>query len=369
MSGMGGGSTTNSSQQGTSNTDYSGQTYSGSILPDWVNQAGPDLYNQGVNEYNNFNPLNPLVQQGMGLAEYMGGFGGPGFDNAASWYGNDRGGSYATTALDRILAMTGGGAGAGGNVSTNPRTGIRDVNYRNFTDYDVGAYMNPYTQQVVDTSLGDLDRQAQIEGLRRQSAQTAAGAFGGARHGIADALASGENARAAGTLSAQLRSAAYDNATNLIGRDQAGDLSAQQGNQGADVSAAQIAAQENAANQASASQLQGNQLQSLASALTGGLNLGQLDLARGGAWQNLGESSYGILSGAGNNLAQLQGMPFQMLQGLAGMLSGIPTEQGQFGTTSGSSSTQSTMSGRERTREQPGMNDYLGTALTLMGLM
>lgn len=370
-SSMGGGSTTNQSQNQNSNTNYSGQTASRTMLPDWVNQAGPALYNEGVNQYNQYNPINPLVQQNGGLAGFLG-QGVPGsYENAASWFGNDRGGGYATRALDQLFALSGGGAGANGSGGTavNPRSGIRDVTHRDFTDYDINAYMNPYTQNVVDASLGDLDRQAQIENLRRQGEMTRSGTFGGSRHGVADALAAGENARAAGTLGAQLRSAAYDNAANLIGRDQTGSLAAQTSNQGADVSAAQIAAQERAQNEASASSLAGSRIQGLVAALQGGLNLGSLDLARGGAWQGIGESAFDRNRQGGLDRASLDASRFGMLQGLGGLLSGIPIEQGQMGTTSGTQSTQSTMSGRSRTSNQPGMNDYLGLGLGLLGLM
>lgn len=372
-SSMGGGSTTNQNQNQNSNTNYSGQTASRSILPDWVNQAGPALYNEGVNQYNQYNPINPLVQQNGGLAAFLG-QGVPGsYENAASWFGNDRGGGYATTALDRLLAMSGGGgagaSGSNGGTWANPREGIRDVNHRNFTDYDINAYMNPYTQNVVDASLGDLDRQAQIESLRRQGEMTRSGTFGGSRHGVADALAAGENARAAGTLGAQLRNEAYNNAANLIGRDQTGSLAAQTSNQGADVSAAQIAAQERAQNEASASSLAGQRIQGLVAALQGGLNLGGLDLARGGAWQGIGESAFDRNRQGGLDRAQLDSSRFGMLQGLGGLLSGIPIEQGQIGSTSGTQSTQSTMSGRSRTSNQAGANDYLGLALGVLGLM
>ena len=45
--------------------------------------------------------------------------------------------------------------------------------------------MSPYQQQVIDTTLAEFDKQAQIGkfGLGKSASQ--AGAFGGARHGIA----------------------------------------------------------------------------------------------------------------------------------------------------------------------------------------
>lgn len=368
MSNMGGGQRSSASQNENSNTNYSGQTSSFTSLPDWLNQAGPDVYNRASGFADNYDPINPLVQQTGGLANYIGGYGAPGYDMAAGYYGLDRGGGYAQTAIERLLGASNGMGGAPGGTATNPRAGIRDVSWRDFTDFDTNAYMNPYTQNVVDASLSDLDRQAQIESLRRGDAQMRSGAFGGARHGVADAVAQGETARAAGALSANLRNQAFENASNRISADQQGGFGAQTANQGADVAAAQMAAQERASNQAAAAGLQGSQIQGLVAALNGGLDLGRLDLAHGGAWQGLGESSFDRLRQTGLDRSQLDASPFNMYSGLAGMLGAIPTEQGQFGTTSGNQSTQSTMSGRGRTQDQAGLNDWLGSAALIMGM-
>tara|TARA_B100000768_G_scaffold96721_1_gene90192 strand:- start:3142 stop:4224 length:1083 start_codon:yes stop_codon:yes gene_type:complete len=46
---------------------------------------------------------------------------------------------------------------------------------------DIGAYQSPYQQQVIDQSMADIQRQADIARTRAQSSAIGAGAFGGSR--------------------------------------------------------------------------------------------------------------------------------------------------------------------------------------------
>ena len=88
-----------------------------------------------------------------------------------------------------------------------------------FTGGDIGAYMNPYLQNVEANALGGLEAQrlkAQ-QGIA-QSARTA-GAFGGSRQGISEAMSNVETARQAGDLSAKIRAAGYDTAAGLMQTD------------------------------------------------------------------------------------------------------------------------------------------------------
>ena len=45
-------------------------------------------------------------------------------------------------------------------------------------------FMSPYQQQVIDTTLSDFDRQAQMQEQRIRDSAVAAGAFGGGREGV-----------------------------------------------------------------------------------------------------------------------------------------------------------------------------------------
>ena len=103
---------------------------------------------------------------------------------------------------------------------------------------DMSAYMNPYTNEVIDRSLSDLERGRQGAISNTQGQATAAGAFGGSRHGVADSLTNREFADSAGSLSANLRNAGWNTALgaaqfdigNRLGADQ---FNSQQGLAGA----------------------------------------------------------------------------------------------------------------------------------------
>lgn len=81
-------------------------------------------------------------------------------------------------------------------------------------------YYNPFEQQVVDTSLNDMEqaRQRAVQQMGQQA--TAARAFGGSRHGVAEALTSGEYGRQAGSMVANLRNQGYQQALQLAQQQQ-----------------------------------------------------------------------------------------------------------------------------------------------------
>jgi len=81
-------------------------------------------------------------------------------------------------------------------------------------------YYNPFEQQVVDTSLNDMEqaRQRAVQQIGQQA--TSARAFGGSRHGVAEALTSGEFGKQAGSMVANLRNQGYQQALQLAQQQQ-----------------------------------------------------------------------------------------------------------------------------------------------------
>ena len=67
-----------------------------------------------------------------------------------------------------------------------------------FQPNDLSAFTNPFQQQVIDTTLAELDRQGQIERNRLGAQAVAGGAFGGSRFGVENAELTGrlQDARA-----------------------------------------------------------------------------------------------------------------------------------------------------------------------------
>jgi hypothetical protein len=105
---------------------------------------------------------------------------------------------------------------------------------------NLAAYQNPYTQQVINTSLGDLERQRQMQMNDIGTAATRAGAFGGSRHGVAESLSNEAFARQGASMASGLRQSGFQNAQNMAMQDIGNRLTAQQSNQQAGLAGAQL---------------------------------------------------------------------------------------------------------------------------------
>ena len=90
----------------------------------------------------------------------------------------------------------------------------------------VGAYMNPYQQEVIDRTQQDIERQRQMAMNTLGAQATAARAFGGSRQGVAEGVMAGEYGRMAGDIAAQQRQAGYTQAMDAAMRDRAARLGA-----------------------------------------------------------------------------------------------------------------------------------------------
>ena len=62
--------------------------------------------------------------------------------------------------------------------------GVSAPQFRGLLDVDIGAYQSPYTQQVIEQSMADIQRQADISRGQAQSRAIGAGAFGGSRSAL-----------------------------------------------------------------------------------------------------------------------------------------------------------------------------------------
>ena len=95
----------------------------------------------------------------------------------------------------------------------------------------INTYINPYTQQVINTSMADLERQRQTQMNALGAQATAAGAFGGSRQGVAEALTNQGFAQQGGQLASQLRQQGFETALGASQQDVANRLQAQMANQ------------------------------------------------------------------------------------------------------------------------------------------
>lgn len=107
----------------------------------------------------------------------------------------------------------------------------------------INTYMNPFTQQVIDTSMADLERQRLMQQNQLGAQATAARAFGGSRQGIAEAETNRAFAQQGGQLAAQLRQQGFQTALGASQQDVANQMQAALANQAAGGRAAEFGQQ------------------------------------------------------------------------------------------------------------------------------
>lgn len=119
----------------------------------------------------------------------------------------------------------------------------QQVTAQNFLQGDVGAYMNPYIQNVEDRAIANAQRSAQMNINQIGANAARSGAFGGSRQGVSEGVAAAEAARGVGDLSAQLRSQGFQQAQSTMSADQARALQASMANQAAGLQGSQLSLQ------------------------------------------------------------------------------------------------------------------------------
>ena len=211
----------------------------------------------------------------------------------------------------------------------------------------MAQYQNPYTQQVIDTSMADLERQRQMQMNALGAQATAAGAFGGSRQGVAEALTNTGFAQQGGQLASQLRSQGFNTALGASQTDVANQMQAALANQQGSLQA----------------QMANQQAQAQAA---------QQQLAAAGQLGNLSNLGFGF----GQQIGATQAQEGQRQQAMNQAL--IDAAKGQFGGFTGAPtnalSTYLAALGGSQTGQQtqtttktPGLFDYLSLPLSFLG--
>jgi hypothetical protein len=114
------------------------------------------------------------------------------------------------------------------------------VNPGSLAGTNLSSYMNPYTQNVINSGLQALDiqRQQALNQIGDQAIRT--GAFGGSRQGIQEGITNAASAMQAGNLAAQLQSQNFAQAQAAAQNDLARNLQAQGMNQQTGLNAQQF---------------------------------------------------------------------------------------------------------------------------------
>lgn len=158
------------------------------------------------------------------------------------------------------------------------------VTAQTLPDGNVNDYLNPYIDNVVNSSLRTLDRQRANTLNQNADAAIAQRAFGGSRQAMQDAITNAEFGSKAASLDANLRSQGFTQAQQALQADQARRLQADLANQSAGIQGAGV--RQNAA-----------QL-----AMQGANTLGRLGLDTG----TFGVNAANTLGSLGLNNAQFQ---------------------------------------------------------------
>jgi len=106
--------------------------------------------------------------------------------------------------------------------------GVAQYQPGQFSAQALQAYQDPYQAQVEQGALAAIERQRQLATNQVGQQARAAGAFGGSRQAVQEALTNAEAARIAGETSAGIRSQGFRTAADLMAQDQARQQAAAQ---------------------------------------------------------------------------------------------------------------------------------------------
>lgn len=143
-------------------------------------------------------------------------------------------GYSAFTGMNGSRPMAGYGAGTatGSGYDAAQMGNVGNVMAGQLATTNLDPYMNPYLNNVVDQTQADMERARLIEQNATNDAMTAAGAFGGSRHGIANAETNRGFYDRLGATTGQLRNLGFQNAQQAafqdIGNTMQADLANQQ---------------------------------------------------------------------------------------------------------------------------------------------
>jgi len=172
----------------------------------------------------------------------------------------------------------------------------------------MGAYQNPFEQQVVQGTLADIERQRQISQQAQQAKAVGARAFGGSRQAVAESIANEDYMRQAANTAAQLRSAGFTTAAGFGQTDAARAMEAARANAANQIAGAGI--RQTAVGQLGAlgAQQQNLGMTGAQAVMTAEQQRQQLAQARLDAARNLASERLGLTGSAlGQNVPNLGG--------------------------------------------------------------
>ena len=197
---------------GSTTTEQSGSSSQVNQIPQWVQNAGQQNYglaqqvaSQPLQQYQGAMVADtaPQTQQAWNLAANSGGVGQDAQSAAQAGYLN-------------TLGQTPQNVQAGQLSNTN-----------------LQPYMNPYTQNVINSTLPIMQQNLGLQQNQQQNAANSSNAFGGSRQAIQQGVTQAQGAQNMAQMAQQLNQANFTQAQAGAQGDIANTLKAQQGNQAA----------------------------------------------------------------------------------------------------------------------------------------
>lgn len=221
----------------------------------------------------------------------------------------------------------------------------------------MAPYMNPYTSAVVDTTMADLNRGRQMAIQQVGDQAAAARAFGGSRHGIAEAETNRAFADQAARTAAGLRQDAFTNAQGMAQFDIGNRFAADQFNAGNAMAV-------NSANAGAANQFalanQSAQMGQDANLLSGANMLAQLSQQG----FNMGRTLNADVAGVGAQQQALQQMLIDAARAQFQQYAQAPQQAIQLPLAAVGAANMGQQT--QTTSQQPGLFNILGLALGMM---
>ena len=92
---------------------------------------------------------------------------------------------------------------------------LTNLGMTGFTPESISQFMNPYQEEVIGSAMNDIELQRQRQRVADASSATRAGAFGGSRQGVVEALTNEAALRQGASTAAQMRAQGYGQAAQL----------------------------------------------------------------------------------------------------------------------------------------------------------
>jgi hypothetical protein len=176
----------------------------------------------------------------------------------------------------------------------------QDVSAGQLSETDLSPYMNPYTQNVIQSSLDTLNSQRELGLTQASDAALRSNAFGGSRQAIQEAMVNSAAQQQAGQLAANLYSQNFNQAQAAAQADIARRMQAEQYNQAAGLQGAQLGL----GGAQTLGQLAGAGQQSFLTGASGAL----------AAQSAIQQQQQAQIDAARQYYSELQGFPLQQLQ-------------------------------------------------------